>query len=160
MSPQNPLKPAKGMETVAQRVAKARKFLHHPRLNAVDLETSLGTRYTADTLAALRRRFPATRFVWLMGADNLAQIGRWERWETIFHLVPVAVFARPTYCLKAMAGLAAQRFRRFLVPARAVRDLAEMVPPAWAFLPIRLDPSSATALRARKSAATHGTTKR
>jgi nicotinate-nucleotide adenylyltransferase len=156
VAPQNPLKPVTGMKPLAERLATARAFLRHPRIKAVDLESGLGTRFTADTLARLTQRFPRSRFVWLMGADNLVQIPRWARWQDIFRLVPVAVFARPPYCLKAMAGLAAQRFRRFLVPARAVRDLATRTPPAWAFIPSRLDPSSATALRARQPKATTG----
>ena len=101
----------------------------------------------------LHRRVPNTRFVWLMGADNLAQIRHWGRWREVFRLAAVAVFDRPTYCLRALAGLAAQRFKRRRKPARDVRHLAKAEPPAWAFFRIPLDASSATALRARPSRA-------
>ena len=154
MAPQNPLKPVKGMAPFEKRLASARALVRHPRIAVTDLEARLGTRYTADTLAELRRRFPNIRFVWLMGADNLAQIRHWERWRDVFRVAAVAVFDRPTYCLRALAGLAAERFKRARRPARSARRLAKTELPAWAFFRIRLDASSATALRARKTRAT------
>lgn len=149
VTPQNPLKPVKGMARFEDRIGRAQALARHPRIFVTDIEAKLHTRYTADTLYELRRRFPRTSFVWLMGADNLGQIRRWERWTDIFGLVPIAVFDRPTYCLRALAGIAAQRFKRRRVPLNWARRLAEITPPAWVFFPIRLDPSSATALRAR-----------
>jgi nicotinate-nucleotide adenylyltransferase len=110
----------------------------------------LGLRYTADTVKALRRRFPRLRFVWLMGGDNLLQIRRWQRWTEIFHTLPVAVFDRPSYSLKALASLAARRFARYRVPPSAARRLADMTPPAWVFFHTRLDPRSASEIRARR----------
>jgi nicotinate-nucleotide adenylyltransferase len=153
VAPQNPLKPVKGMASFETRLASARALVRHPRIAVTDLEARLGTRYTADTLTELRRRFPNTHFVWLMGADNLAQIRHWERWQDVFRLAAVAVFDRPTYCLKALAGLAAQRFKRRRKPVRDVRRLADAESPGWGLFRIRLDASSATALRARKSRA-------
>jgi len=154
VAPQNPLKPVKGMAPFEKRLASARALVQHPRIAVTDLEARLGTRYTADTLAELRRRFPNTRFVWLMGADNLAQIRHWERWRDVFRLAAVAIFDRPTYCLRALAGIAAERFKRARRTSRNARRLAETELPAWAFFRIRLDASSATALRARKTRAT------
>ena len=152
VSPQNPLKSANGMAPLAERLATARDVARHPRIKVTDIEARLGTTFTADTLAALRRLFPKTRFVWLMGADNLLQIPRWERWENIFRLVPIAVFARPSYSLRSLSGLAARRFARRRVPPQRARKLAETDPPAWVFLPIRLDARSATDIRSRRGA--------
>jgi nicotinate-nucleotide adenylyltransferase len=117
-----------------------------------DIERRLGTRFTADTLAALVHRFPAHDFVWLMGADNLIQIPEWDRWSRIFHTVPVAVFARPSYSLGALASPAARRFRRYRLPESEAGRLAGSRPPAWVFCRMRLDPTSATALRSRGAA--------
>jgi len=135
------------MASFAKRLEAARKLARHPRIRVVDLEDRLGTRYTVDTLAALRRRLPRTQFVWLMGADILLELKRWRRWPEIFSAVPVAVFARPTYCHKALAAVAAQRFARSRVAPGAARRLAEMQPPAWTFQWMKLDPRSATAIR-------------
>lgn len=150
VSPQNPLKPRAGMAPLDERLESARAVARDPRIKVTDIERRLGTVYTADTLAALRRRFPRLRFVWLMGADNLLQISRWERWENIFRLVPIAVFARPSYSLRSLSGPAARRYARWRLPLRDARRLAETDPPAWVFLPVRLDPRSATDIRSRR----------
>jgi len=151
VAPQNPLKPVAGMAPFMARLEAARVFARDRRIRVLDLEDQLGTRFTADTLAALRTIYPRQRFVWLMGADNLAQLSRWQRWRSIFARVAIAVFARPTYCRRALAGLAANRFARYRIRSSA-RCLASLDPPVWVFLPVRLDPSSATAIRSRKGA--------
>jgi nicotinate-nucleotide adenylyltransferase len=148
VSPQNPLKAADGMASQAERLAGARRLACGKGLLATDIETVLGTRYTADTLRALQRRFPKVNFVWLMGADNLIQIDRWEDWQRIFHCLPVAVLARPTYSLRASRSKAAERFKAARWAEREVQGLAEATPPAWTFLHIRLSPLSATRIRA------------
>ena len=159
VSPQNPLKPADGMAPFAERLAAARRLARNPRIRVTDLEQRLGSRYTAESLKLLRRRFPETRFVWLMGADNLAQIAQWRDWQQIFHLVPIAVFARPSYCFKALAAKAARRFSRYRLTEGAGRRLATSEPPAWLFVHGRLNPISATEIRRRRSGTRSATTK-
>jgi len=144
---QNPLKPVKGMAPFAARFKNAASFARHPRIRVLDLENRLGTHYTIDTLGALSSVFPHTRFVWLMGADNLAQIRHWRHWRDIYATVPIAVLARPGYCREALAELAAKRFAHARLPASAARGLARMKPPAWVFLWAKYDSSSATELR-------------
>ena len=147
ISPQNPLKPVLGMAAQPQRIRAARRIANHPAIRVTGLENALGTRYTADTLAVLRCRFPARRFVWLMGADNLRQFPLWDRWSSIFHCVPVAVFDRSPYSFHALAGKAARRFQQAKKPARRARLLADEQPPAWVFVHQQRHPASATAIR-------------
>ncbi len=152
VSPQNPLKPVAGMAPFAERVEQARRVAAgHRRIRVTDIEDRLGgSYYTADTLRRLTRRFPHLRFVWLMGGDNLVQLPRWARWAEIFRTVPVAVFDRPSYSHRALAGIAAQRFARSRVPETSARRLAEAEPPAWVFFHIGLDPTSATRIRSER----------
>ncbi len=150
VSPQNPLKPVAGMAPLAARVAAARRLARHPRLAVSTVEARLGTRHTAALLARLTGRYPAARFVWLMGADNLATIHRWRDWRQIFALAPVAVFDRPGYARTALNGPAAQRFARARLGAGQLASLADHRPPAWGFIRMRLDPTSATAIRAAR----------
>lgn len=152
VSPQNPLKPAAGMAGLAERIAEAQQVAAHPRIEVTGIEQSLGTRYTVDTLHELTKRFPKTRFVWLMGADNLRQIPRWRGWQRIFRMVPVAVLARPAYSLNALNGKAAQRFARRRVDVHGVKGLARRRRPAWVFLRNPLHPASATAIRQARAA--------
>ncbi|MSO77088.1 MAG: nicotinate-nucleotide adenylyltransferase [Alphaproteobacteria bacterium] len=153
VSPQNPLKPTSGMAPFADRMRAAAALARHPRIRASQAEAELGTRYTIDTLVALTRRLPRARFVWLMGADNLGQMPRWAAWPDIFERAAIAVFARPTYSLKALAGKAARRFaRRRRHPAEGP-CLARHPLPAWVFFATRFHPASATAIRAQRPVA-------
>jgi nicotinate-nucleotide adenylyltransferase len=147
VSPQNPLKDSRTLLPLNERVERARAIVRHPAIRVTDMERRLGTRFTADTLVALKRRFPCVRFVWLMGADNLMQIPRWDRWERIFAAVPVAVFDRKPHTYAALSSRAAARFRRFRRTGRRTLNLAEATPPAWAFLFYRRHPASATDIR-------------
>jgi nicotinate-nucleotide adenylyltransferase len=155
VSPQNPLKTPVGMAPFAARLRQASALaVREPRVKVTDIEARLGSTYTADTLASLRRRFPRLHFVWLMGGDNLAQIPYWGQWQDIFLTIPVAVFDRPATSLKALAGKAARRFARARVAPAVARRLADMTPPAWVFFHTRLDPRSATRIRAARAATT------
>jgi len=150
VSPQNPLKPVKGMAPFAKRLAGARAAARHFRIKVTDIESRLASTYTAETLTRLARRLPRLKFVWLMGADNLGQIDRWKDWPHIFRLVLIAVFARPTYSLRALAGKAARRFARFRLAEAAARSLVRNEAPGWVFLTGPQSPLSATAIRAAR----------
>lgn len=135
------------MAAFHDRFVGARAVARHPRIIVTGIERTLGTRFTSDTLAALQRRYPRTRFVWLMGADNLGQIHRWQHWRSIFETIPIAVFDRPPYRLRMLAGPAARAYRPYRVPESAARGLADRSAPAWSFFASRLDPLSSTQIR-------------
>ena len=148
VSPGNPLK-ARGPAPMEQRVDQARRLMRHPRVTVTDIEARLGIRYTAQTIRRLRRLYPRLRFVWLMGADNLAQLHRWEDWRDIVALVPIGVVARPGDRIAARVSPAARAFRAARVPAARAHRLGWMEPPAWAFVNVPMHPASSTAIRAR-----------
>ena len=149
VSPGNPLKAgAPDMAPFVARLASARAMARHAPIRATDIEARLGTRYTADTLRALRRRYPRTRFVWLMGADNLAQFDRWRDWRGIARTMPIAVIARPPYTGDALRAPAMGWLRRFERPAAAAKSWTMWRLPALVLLRFRPDPTSATAARA------------
>ena len=135
------------MAPYAERLASSRSMATHLQIRVSEAESELETRYTVDTLRALRLRHPQHRFVWLMGADNLIEITEWQQWQAIFETVPVAVFDRPTYSFRALAGTVAQRYARQRLKENEGGILAETAPPAWIFLWGSNDPMSATALR-------------
>jgi nicotinate-nucleotide adenylyltransferase len=149
VSPQNPLKSAKGTAAFAARIASARAVAAGPAMIVSDLEAKLGSRYTIDLIRVLRARYPAVRFVWLMGADNLAGFHRWRGWEEIMRLVPVCVVARPGWGMQGRLAPAARRFAWARRPASEARRLASARPPAWIYLTAPLNFTSSTAIRAR-----------
>lgn len=136
------------------RLEAARAFNRDPAIRVTGVERDLGTRYTKDTLGALKGRYPGVRFVWIMGADNLADVCRWKGWPGIFRAVAIAVFARPSYSSRALSGRAARRFGSARIAESRAGGLADMRPPAWVFLNRPRNPASATRIRATMRGAT------
>lgn len=151
VSPQNPLKRTDGMASLEQRLRGAEAVARHPRIRVTDVETRLGTRYTADTLQQLRLHYPRMRFVWLMGADNLNQIRHWDRWQEIANAMPICVLDRPGHNLTAAQSLAARWLSRRRLPQHEAAALAGAAPPAFLLLKSKLNPLSATAIRQRQA---------
>jgi len=147
VSPANPLKQAGAFAPYEARCAAARQLARHPRIRISSFERDAGLIYTRDTLRALIQAHKEIRFVWIMGADNLATIHRWHRWPEIFALVPVAVIDRPSCRMKAMASPAALRFADRRVDEDDASLLAVLPPPAWCFISGPMSLLSSTHLR-------------
>ena len=150
VSPGNPLKPD-APAPLAARIAAARRLVQHPRILISGFESRHGTRYTAETLQALQKAHPGVRFVWLMGADNLASFHHWQNWQGIMRRVPVGVLARPGLRIAARASVASRVFRMAKLPPRAARTLPYAPPPAWCFLNVPMSDLSSTIIRQRSA---------
>lgn len=147
VSPGNPLKPQAGMAPLAARAKSAIRQARRAPIRVTAIERELGTRYTADTLRALIRRYSRYEFVWLMGADNLAQFHQWKDWRGIARTLPIAVVARPGYDDAAFASPAMAWLRRYRVDAAEFRSRGEWSAPSLVTLRFDPDSRSATALR-------------
>lgn len=152
VSPGNPLKPKLGMASLKDRMRVARRISAcNPDIVVSDIENSLSTCHTVDTIESLKAEFPEIFFVWVMGADLLVQVPQWKRWRSLFKMVPIAIFARPAYSARVLSGKAARRFNGSRVARYRIGSLAKMPPPAWAYVRTRLNGQSATNIRAKDS---------
>ncbi|HVF84291.1 MAG TPA: nicotinate-nucleotide adenylyltransferase [Sphingomicrobium sp.] len=148
VSPGNPLKPTAGMAPYSARLASARAMARRAPIIVSDFEARTGTRFTVDTVARLRVRHPHHRFVWLMGADTVAQFHQWKGWRRLAGMLPIAVLSRPGYEDDARAARAMGWLRRFVRPGSQARQWTLWSAPAIIFLRLPPDRTSATALRA------------
>jgi nicotinate-nucleotide adenylyltransferase len=147
VTPGNPLKSAGALHDLDARMNAARKMADDPRIDISCLEAVIGVRYTVDTISYLRRRACGLRFVWIMGADNLAQFHRWQNWRRIASEVPIAVIDRPPQSFRALAAPAAQALARYRLPENQAARLADQHAPAWVFLTGMKSNLSSTGLR-------------
>jgi len=148
VSPQNPLKPASEILPFARRFEQASVIAARDgRIKVSDFEKKSGTVYSLDTISALKKTYPDISFVWVMGADNLRQIPKWQGWQKIFRSVPIAVFPRAPYSLRALNGRAARRFARARIDHNDAAKLAGHRAPAWVMLQAPLNLQSATKIR-------------
>ncbi|HET6388279.1 nicotinate-nucleotide adenylyltransferase [Hyphomicrobium sp.] len=147
VTPGNPLKSNNGLPDLHGRMKLVQTFARGPKMKITGFERELGTRYTAGTLAYLKRRYPGVRFVWIMGADNLAYFDRWQHWRQIAETMPIAVVDRPGWRHRGLSSPAARALQRYRLPESEARHLAGRAPPAWMLLSIKLSGLSSTALR-------------
>jgi nicotinate-nucleotide adenylyltransferase len=148
VSPGNPLK-VRGPAVMDQRLAACRAIIPAQRVEVTDIESRLGTRFTADTLASLQRIYPTVRFTWLMGADNLASFHHWQNWRWIMQNFPVGVMARPGLQVRAGLSPTASSFRAFRLPRHDAGLLSYLQAPAWVMLTGPMSDLSSSAIRAQ-----------
>jgi len=152
VTPGNPLKENTGLPTQARRMAEVRALVgQDPRMVVTGIEAAIGTRYTEQTIRFLVRRCPQVRFVWLMGADNLASFHRWKNWKAIAVNVPMAVIDRPGSTLRAASSPAARMFAGNRLDESDAPLLASRPAPAWLFLHGKRSMESSTRLRSRQT---------
>ncbi|MGV6801963.1 MAG: nicotinate-nucleotide adenylyltransferase [bacterium] len=147
VTPGNPLKQQSLYADYSTRLKAAETLATHPKIIVSDYEDRHKLRYTVDTISQLHNHFPTSHFVWLMGADNLAQFHQWRQWRTICATLPIAVFNRPGSTLSTLSAPAAHYLANARRTASAARQLAECPAPAWTFIKDSYNAASSTQLR-------------
>ena len=149
VSPGNPLKNDNEISSFENRFYSAKNMADDPRIIVTDLEQKLGTKYTIDTLEKIIYNHPNHKFIWLMGADNLAQFNQWKDWRKIADTVPFAIFNRPSYSKQSMQSVAATELREFRIDEKNAGLLYKLKPPAWIYYTLSKNPMSSTEIRNR-----------
>jgi nicotinate-nucleotide adenylyltransferase len=152
VSPQNPLKPVKGMAAYDKRFASAEEVTKgHRRIKVSDFEKKHNLHYTHATLKALKKHYPNAQFVWLMGADNLASFHRWQHWRDIIHIAPVAIFDRAPFSHTALRKKAATTLRGTRLRESDIATLPKRKG-HWVYVLMRRHAASSTAIREKNNA--------
>lgn len=155
VSPGNPLKSSSMMADFDRRFQSAQtQAKTHPRMIVSDIENQMGTRYTVASLRKLTRYFPRTRFVWIMGEDNLTSIHKWQKWKSIFNMMDVVIFNRnSTSKLPHKASFyALNQLKNKRIPAYSLRyrlPSNKKHNKRWGFVFTHRHDISSTALRAK-----------
>ena len=147
VTPGNPLKAGRRLAPLGDRLARSEAIATDPRIKVTAFEATHRLRYTADTLALVKARNPGVDFVWIMGADNLRDFHRWQRWREIATTFPIAVIDRPGATLSYLSSIMAKTFDYARVDEDDAPALARKRPPAWTFIHGPRSSLSSTAIR-------------
>ena len=152
VAPQNPLK-TRSPDSMENRLNACRELVgsFNNRVYISDEETRLGTRNTVDTVRKLKQIYPQVKFIWLMGADNMASLHHWKDWQVLMHDIPMAIYPRPGYVVKAGLSPAAQQFGDYRIATDQAANLKTIDAPAWVLLTGKMDDISSTTLRNKSS---------
>ena len=151
VTPGNPLKDTSELPALQHRIRLCHEIVADPRIKITAFEAHYKVRYTADTVALVKKFRPRLNFVWLMGADNLEGFHKWQNWREIADALPIAVIDRPGSTLAYRSARAALNLSRFRVDEEDARLIAGMPPPAWTFIHGPRNSLSSTALRESKA---------
>ncbi len=150
VTPGNPLKDHSELEPLATRIRKCHEIIGHPNVKVTAFEARYHLNYTQETLRLLKTLKPNVKFVWLMGADNLASFHKWQNWEKIAAMMPIMVIDRPGSTLSYRSARAAIALSRYRVDESDAELLANIKPPAWTFIHGPRSSLSSTAIRRAK----------
>jgi nicotinate-nucleotide adenylyltransferase len=97
VSPQNPLKPSKGLLHEFDRYDMVRAAVYdHYKLEVSDIEFNLPKpSYTIHTLVHLQEKHPEKNFKVIIGEDNLTGFTKWKNYERILEDHGLYVYPRP-----------------------------------------------------------------
>ena len=147
VTPGNPLKDTSELASLEKRIGLCHELTRHPRIDITAFEATHRTRFTQDTLALLKRIRPRLRFVWIMGADNLANFHRWQNWRRIARIMPMVIVDRPGSTLSFLNAPAAIALSKYRIDEDDSGLISRLDPPAWVFLHGPRSPLSSTAIR-------------
>ncbi|RXT17168.1 nicotinic acid mononucleotide adenylyltransferase [Rhizobium leguminosarum] len=147
VTPGNPLKSRNQLAPLAERIAESERIAADPRVKVTAFEQTLGTSYTANTLARVKARNPHVHFIWIMGADSLQTFHKWQKWQEIARTFPIAVIDRPGATLSFLSSKMARTFDFARVDEDDARVLWKKRAPAWTFIHGPRSGLSSTAIR-------------
>ncbi len=150
VTPGNPLKDTTDLPPVLNRIKLCEEIIDNPRIKVTAFEAKHKVRFTADTVRLVKKLRPRQHFVWLMGADNLADFHKWQDWRGIADMLPIAVIDRPGSTLSYRSARAALALSRYRVDSDDAPMLATLPAPAWTFIHGPRSSLSSTMLRNRQ----------
>ena len=133
ISPQNPFKTSHQTLPFMERHQLCIKSAKHPKFRVLNIEDRLKTKNSFSLIKRMLPRFPNMKFVWIMGADNLYEFGKWYKANELSHLIPFAVFNRKNYSFKSLNSKGAFILRS-RVQNNMLRKLIKQKPPKWGYL--------------------------
>ena len=147
VSPQNPLKTNFTTTNLKKRINYAKQISNGYKIRVEDLESKFKTNLTSKTLKIILERYKGTKFIWLMGADNLKEINRWFNWKNIFNTMPIAVFDRGVYSYAIINSIAGKRYFSKLHKRKNSLSIFNKPLPSWKFIHNIKNPTSSTYIR-------------
>ena len=130
VTPKNPLKISKpaGYE---ERLNNCKKITRNFPIKVQEIEKNIHADYSYKTINYILKHYNNIKFFWLMGADNLINFHKWEKWQKIFNNMSIVIFRRHGYNTKALKSIASQRFKNNRVISSNINLDDFIFTPSW-----------------------------
>ena len=146
VTPQNPLKILKPA-TYKERIDNCKKITRNYPIHIKEIEKKIGSNYSYKTINYILNHYKNIKFFWLMGADNLINFHKWEKWQKIFNNMSIVIFKRHSYNTKALKSIAAKKYvqNRILKSKINLEDFNKL--PSWVIVENKEIKISSTEIR-------------
>ena len=110
VTPKNPLKISEPA-SYEERVDNCKNITRNFPIKIQEIEKKIQSDYSYKTINYILKHYNSIKFFWLMGADNLINFHKWEKWQKIFNNMSIVIFRRHGYNTKALKSIASQKFK-------------------------------------------------
>jgi nicotinate-nucleotide adenylyltransferase len=149
VTPQNPLKisvPA----TYQERIKNCKEISKDKPILIKEIEKKINSKYTYQTLDYLLNHYINVKFFWIMGADNLINFHKWQKWRQIFQEISIVVFKRHGYNNQALKSIACRTFTNYRINFLQINKNDFINLPSWAWVNNREIKISSTEIRQQR----------
>ena len=150
VTPQNPLKISKPA-TYEERIKNCKKISKKKPIIIKEIEKKIDSQYTYETLDYLLNVYTNIKFFWLMGADNLINFHKWQKWRQIFREISVVVFKRHGYNIRALKSIAYKSFSNYKIISVSHNENQFIKLPSWVWINNKEIRISSTEIRQQRA---------
>ena len=150
ITPQNPLKISKPA-TYFERVNNCKKITMNFPINVKEIEKDINSDYSYKTISYILNHYKNIKFFWLMGADNLINFHKWEKWQKILNDMSIVIFKRHGYNNEALKSITAQKYKKSRINYSKFKLDDFNIVPSWLFVENKEIKISSTEIRNQRS---------
>ena len=130
VTPKNPLKISEPA-SYEERVDNCKNITRNFPIQIQEIEKKIHSDYSYKTINYILKHYNSIKFFWLMGADNLINFHKWEKWQKIFNNMSIVIFRRHGYNTKALKSIASQKFKSSRIINSNINLDNFTVTPSW-----------------------------
>ena len=150
ITPQNPLKISKPA-TYIERVKNCKKITMNFPINVKEIEKDINSDYSYKTISYILNHYKNIKFFWLMGADNLINFHKWEKWQKILNDMSIVIFKRHGYNNKALKSITAHKYKNSRINFSKFKLDDFNIVPSWLFVENKEIKISSTEIRDQRA---------
>ena len=149
VTPKNPHKffrPA----TYEERILNCKNITKKYPIKIKEIEKKIKSTYSFQTINFLQNHYENINFFWIMGADILINFHLWQKWRKIFNSIPIVIFRRHGYNVRALKSITSKTFNNFKISNKYLNKNKFTTLPTWTWIDNKEIKISSTEIRKKR----------
>ena len=149
VTPKNPLKISRPA-SYEERIHNCKSITKTHPIKIEEIEKKIKSTYSFQTINFLQNHYENINFFWLMGADNLINFHKWQKWRDIFNEISIVIFKRHNYNNIALKSIACKTFCHSQIKSLQLKQIYFTTLPSWAWVNNREIKISSTEIKQQR----------